>query len=91
VLAGKRRACASIELKHVNSKRRIYAYLRYSIDGRTVNRYVGEAHGATREEHLCEAWKAAHALRLLDPDALVEGSAPRGDAGAVAPRSAEGP
>ena len=58
----------SIELKFLGG-RRVYAYLRYTSDGRTVARYVGEAPGATREERLSAAWAAAHAQGLLrEPD-----------------------
>jgi len=51
-------ALASIELKFLGG-RRIYAYVRYMKDGRTVSCYVGEAEGKTREERLQAAWRQA--------------------------------
>lgn len=58
-------ATASIELKLTRKGRRVYAYLRYSFGGRTVNRYVGEAIGSTREERLICAWRIARRKKLL--------------------------
>jgi DNA mismatch endonuclease (patch repair protein) len=54
---------ASIELKDLGG-RRVYAYLRYSIGGRTVNIYVGEAAGTTRAGRLRHAWRRAHTRGL---------------------------
>lgn len=48
-------ATASIELKSLGG-RRIYAYLRYTVDGRTHCDYIGEAHGRTRFQRLHNAW-----------------------------------
>lgn len=53
-------ALASIELKSMGG-RRVYAYLRFSAAGRTVNRYVGDAPGGTRAERLRHAWATVHA------------------------------
>jgi DNA mismatch endonuclease (patch repair protein) len=57
-------ALGSIELKFLGG-RRIYAYLRYMREGRTVSRYVGESPGATRADRLAGAWARADALGLL--------------------------
>lgn len=51
---------ASIELKRVSGYHRIYAYLRYSIEGRTVSRYVGQVSESSRFENLKQAWVLAH-------------------------------
>jgi hypothetical protein len=56
---------ASIELKRVNARRRIYAYLRYSYQGKTVSRYVGQVRQSSRFGNLTEAWSAAHSQNLL--------------------------
>ena len=58
-------ATASIELKIPGKGRRVYAYLRYVEDGRTVNRYVGEAPGADRTERLRRGWALARSKGLL--------------------------
>jgi DNA mismatch endonuclease (patch repair protein) len=63
-LAGGGQSRASIDLKHLGG-RRIYAYLRYTEDGRSVARYVGEAPGETREERLAAAWAIARRDGLL--------------------------
>lgn len=56
---------ASIELKRVHNFHRIYAYLRYSVGGKTVSVYVGEVTGRTRLENLEQAWFLAHTRELL--------------------------
>jgi DNA mismatch endonuclease (patch repair protein) len=58
------RSTGSVELKLLGG-RRIYAYLRYTREGRTVVAYVGEARGETREERLRAAWTKVHADGLL--------------------------
>jgi len=58
-LSDGRLATASIALRVQPRRRRVYAYLRWSDDGRTVERYVGEAHHATRAANLAEAWRRA--------------------------------
>jgi hypothetical protein len=58
---------ASIELKNVQSRRRIYAYLRYSVKGRTVNLYVGQVTQSSRFGNLTQAWTLAHEQNLLAP------------------------
>jgi len=62
-LDGGRRSTGSIELKFLGG-RRIYAYLRYTDNGRTVAVYVGEATGETRMERLRSAWRIVHARGL---------------------------
>jgi DNA mismatch endonuclease (patch repair protein) len=62
-------ATASIELKDLGG-RRVYAYLRYSVGGRTVCVYVGEAAGSTRLERLTSAWEQARERGLLQPDIM---------------------
>jgi hypothetical protein len=57
-------ATASIELKFIGG-RRIYAYLRYMTNGKTISRYVGEAPGSSREERLRAAWALAREKGLL--------------------------
>jgi len=61
-----RSATASIALKKLPKSRRVYAYMRYSLDRRTITRYVGEATEPTRLKALKRAWKLAHSKGLLD-------------------------
>jgi len=58
-------ATASVELK-MPGGRRIYGYLRYSRDGQTVNRYVGNAPGKTRQERLAHVWRLARKRGMLN-------------------------
>lgn len=60
-----RTVSASIELKLLPKSRRLYSYLRFSVDGRTHNRYVGEVDEPTREANLSRAWQLAHEKGLL--------------------------
>ncbi len=60
-----RSARASIELKKNPKARRIYANLRYSVDGKTVTKYVGEVSESSRLENLQAAWKIVHAQAML--------------------------
>lgn len=60
-----RTVSASIELKVFPKSRRVYAYLRFSVDGKTHNRYVGEVDEPTREANLTRAWCLAHERGLL--------------------------
>lgn len=46
----------------------MYAYLRFSVDGKTHNRYVGEVDEPTREANLTRAWRLVHEKSLLDWD-----------------------
>lgn len=60
-----RTATASVELKRLPRSRRVYGYLRYSSQGRTVNRYIGDTTAHTRLEALEKAWCLAHHKGLL--------------------------
>lgn len=59
-------ATGSVELKSLG--RRVYAYLRYQRDGRTVSVYIGEAPGSSRDERLRTAWRMVQARDLIRPD-----------------------
>lgn len=63
-LADGRTATASVELKFLGG-RRVYAYLRFSDDARTINRYIGEAPGQTREDRLATGWRLARRKGML--------------------------
>ncbi len=52
-------ALASVALRRKRDGRRIYAYLRWSDRGRTVERYIGEVDQATRAANLAQAWRIA--------------------------------
>lgn len=54
---------ASIELKR--GHKQIYAYLRYSVGGKTVNRYVCHVGHPSRFENLRQAWSYALERNLL--------------------------
>lgn len=56
---------ASVELKRVNGYHRIYAYLRYSIQGRTTSRYIGQVSQSSRFENLKQAWSLAQHQNLV--------------------------
>lgn len=58
-------ATASIRLKHLPKSRRVYAYLRYSVDGKTRTKYVGDATASTREKALKQAWSQARTDGLM--------------------------
>lgn len=60
------RAHASVALRAFRSGRRIYAYLRWSVGGKTRECYVGEVDATTRAENLARAWRQAHERDLLD-------------------------
>lgn len=60
-----RTATASISLKHMPGSRRVYGYLRYSVGGKTITKYVGDATASTREQALRRAWREAHRKGLL--------------------------
>lgn len=63
-LANGSTALASICLRLPPKSRRIYAYLRWSEQGQTRERYVCEATAATRAENLALAWECAHTKGL---------------------------
>jgi hypothetical protein len=64
-LSGGGSATASIRLKHLPNSRRVYAYLRYSLRGKTVTKYVGDATASTRRKALRKAWKLARQKSLI--------------------------
>lgn len=64
-LPGGGSAMASIRLKCLPNSRRVYAYLRYSLAGKTVTKYVGDATAPTRLEALRKAWKLARKRNLI--------------------------
>jgi DNA mismatch endonuclease (patch repair protein) len=59
---------ASVCLRIYAKTRRIRAYLRWSDQGKTRERYIGEVRHATRAENLNEAWARAHSRDLLAPN-----------------------
>jgi DNA mismatch endonuclease (patch repair protein) len=66
-LAGNRVALASVALRLPPRSRRVYAYLRWSVDGKTNERYICEVTGSTREKNLQAAWRTVRARGLTDP------------------------
>ncbi|GIE34091.1 hypothetical protein Ait01nite_071360 [Actinoplanes italicus] len=64
-----RQARASVALKLLPRTRRIRAYLRWSDNGRSPTRYLGEVGFASRAENLREGWRLAHQKGLLSPPA----------------------
>ena len=64
-----RQARASVALKLLPRTRRIRAYLRWSDNGRSPTRYLGEVGFASRAENLREGWRLAHDKGLLSPPA----------------------
>lgn len=58
-LADGRTATASICLRLPAKARRVYAYLRWSIDGGTEERYVGQVNEPSRCKNLVDAWRIA--------------------------------
>jgi DNA mismatch endonuclease Vsr len=65
-----RLARASISLRLYRRTRRIRAYLRWSKDGKTQERYVCEVGHASRRENLVEAWQRAKEKGLLAVETL---------------------
>ncbi|MFJ1590225.1 very short patch repair endonuclease [Kitasatospora albolonga] len=65
-----RYARASIALRVYRSTRRIRAYLRWSQEGETRERYVGEVGAETRAANLTQAWEMAHAAGYVTTEAL---------------------
>lgn len=77
---------ASLYLRVLRMGRRCYAYLRYSAgngqSGKTVEVYVGQVRGTTRDSNLKEGWALAHSRGLLDqrrPGPDGSNSAPTAD------------
>lgn len=54
-----RRVCASVALRVQPNSRRIYAYLRWSDHGKTIERYLGPVDQQSRAENLKQAWQRA--------------------------------
>jgi DNA mismatch endonuclease (patch repair protein) len=52
-------AMASVCLRLFPKGRRVYAYLRWFEDGRTIERYLGEVTEADRPANLAAAWRTA--------------------------------
>lgn len=65
-----RSARASITLRVYPNTRRIRAVLRWSQDGKSPERYLGEVDHDTRAANLAEAWKRARAAGLLVDETL---------------------
>lgn len=59
---GGRTVTASIALRVQPHSRRIYAYLRWSDEGRTHERYVGDVDAPDRRTNLQRAWRQAASL-----------------------------
>lgn len=69
-----RYARASIALRLYRSTRRIRAYLRWSQEGETQERYVGEVDAVTRAANLARAWEMAHAAGYVTTEGVPDGS-----------------
>ncbi|MEU4686455.1 very short patch repair endonuclease [Streptomyces xinghaiensis] len=65
-----RYARASVSLRLAKGNRRIRAYLRWSQDGKTQERYIGEVDQATRSANLAQAWQQATAAGMLTEETL---------------------
>ncbi|WP_367620162.1 very short patch repair endonuclease [Nocardia sp. PE-7] len=63
-------ARASVSLRVFRRTRRIRAYLRWSCDGKSVERYICEVTRDSRKENLAQAWREAHAQRLAGDEPL---------------------
>ncbi len=69
-----RYARASIALRLYRRTRRIRAYLRWSQEGETRERYVGEVDAATRRANLAQAWSMARTAGYVTTEPLPRGS-----------------
>ena len=69
-LSDGRSARASVALRVYPNTRRIRAVLRWSQDGKSPERYLGEVDRETRAANLAEAWKRARAAGLLVDETL---------------------
>ncbi|MEU3705861.1 very short patch repair endonuclease [Streptomyces anulatus] len=65
-----RYARASIQLRLYRSTRRIRAYLRWSENGETEEKYVCEVDGVTRAANLALAWREARAAAMVVDEQL---------------------
>jgi DNA mismatch endonuclease (patch repair protein) len=63
ILPDGRRPLGSVYFRVVGG-RRIYAYLRWSVDGKTDERYIGEVDHHNRADNLAAAWRLVHAAKL---------------------------
>ncbi|MCG3042010.1 very short patch repair endonuclease [Streptomyces sp. S1A] len=69
-VGGDQYARASVSLRLPRGNRRIRAYLRWSQDGRTRERYIGEVDRETRAANLAQAWQQARAAGMLTEEPL---------------------
>lgn len=67
-------ATGSIALRLYRRTRRIRAYLRWSQQGRTRERYVGEVSAPTRAANLAQGWSIARSRGMVTDEALPRGS-----------------
>ncbi|MFE6303487.1 very short patch repair endonuclease [Nocardiopsis sp. NPDC057823] len=67
-------ARASVELKLLPGTRRIRAYLRWSDNGKSPTRYLGQVDFDTRAKNLAEGWRLAWEKGLLTEEPATEGS-----------------
>lgn len=73
-LGAGRYARASVALRVYPNTRRIRAVLRWSQDGKSPERYIGEVEHDTRAANLADAWKRAQANGLLAEEIPPPGS-----------------
>lgn len=59
-------ALASVALRRKTDRRRVYAYLRWSDRGKTIERYIGQVNKPSRTTNLCEAWQLVARRGLID-------------------------
>lgn len=69
-----RYARASVALRLYRSTRRIRAYLRWSQEGETRERYVGEVNAGTRAANLAQAWGMARAAGYVSIETVPANS-----------------
>lgn len=69
-----RYARASVALRLYRSTRRIRAYLRWSEEGETHERYLGEVDASTRAANLAQAWRVARAAGYVTTETVPSGS-----------------
>lgn len=59
IMIEERRVCASVALRVQPNSRRVYAYLRWSEHGKTIERYLGPVDQQSRSDNLKQAWGRA--------------------------------
>ena len=69
-------ALASVALRCKRDSQRIYAYIRWSDKGRTIERYIGEVDQDTRARNLALAWRQATQRGLVSLGGAVEHPTP---------------